>query len=62
MAEPAHGLGGLKYDPTKKSRPPEMNVFFALIGIVIVFEILNRLNGTSFLFNMQANVATLFNQ
>jgi inositol transport system permease protein len=29
---------------------------------VLVFELLNRLNGTSFLFNMRDNVDTLFNQ
>ena len=62
MAQPSHGLGGLKYDPTKKTRSPEWNVFFALIGIVVIFEILNRLNGGSFLFNMQDKIPTLFNE
>ena len=33
-----------------------------LIFIVLVFEILNRINGTSFLFNMRDNVDSLFNQ
>src|ERR1700712_1475104 len=61
-SQPAAGLGGLKYDATKRTRAPEWNVFFALIFIVVVFEVLNRINGTSFLFNMRDNVAGLFNQ
>lgn len=59
---PAAGLGGLKYDPAKRTRAPEWNVFAALVLIVIVFEILNRMNGTSFLFNLRDNVPGLFNQ
>ncbi|MFN5995554.1 MAG: ABC transporter permease [Paracoccaceae bacterium] len=62
MAEAAHGLGGLKYDPTKKTRAPEWNVFGALVLIVVIFEILNRMQGGSFLFNMRDNVDALFNQ
>lgn len=62
MAGAAHGVGGLKYDSAKKSRPQELNVFIALIGIVLIFEILNRLNGSSFLFNVRDNVPGLFNQ
>ncbi len=61
-SRPAVGLGGLKYDPSKRTRAPEWNVFAALVFIVIVFEILNRINGTSFLFNMRDNVDSLFNQ
>ena len=61
MAE-QHGLGGLKYDPTKRARAPEWNVFAALVVMILVFEILNRLNGTSFLFNMQDKIPTLFNE
>jgi inositol transport system permease protein len=62
MAQPAQGVGGLKYDPTKKARAPEWNVFIALVVMVVVFELLNRLNGGSFLFNMRHNVSSLFNQ
>jgi inositol transport system permease protein len=58
----SHGLGGLKYDPTKRTRAPEWNVFLALVGIVLVFELLNRLQGGSFLFNMRDNVDAIFNQ
>lgn len=62
MAEATHGLGGLKYDPAKRTRAPEWNVFGALILIVLIFEILNRLNGGSFLFNTRDNVDAIFNQ
>ena len=62
VSQATHGLGGLKYDPTKRARPQELNVFLALVLIVFVFEVLNRINGTSFLFNMRDNVDTLFNQ
>jgi inositol transport system permease protein len=62
MAEAAHGLGGLKYDPAKKARAPEWNVFGALVLIVVIFEVLNRLQGGSFLFNTRDNVDALFNQ
>jgi inositol transport system permease protein len=62
MAEAAHGLGGLTYDPAKRTRAPEWNVFGALILIILVFEVLNRLQGGSFLFNMREGVDTLFNQ
>ncbi len=62
MAEATHGLGGLKYDPAKKARPQEVNVFIALVGIVIAFELLGRLLiGDSFLFNTRENVDGLFN-
>lgn len=44
MAEATHGLGGLKYDPAKRTRAPEWNVFGALVLIVLIFEILNRFN------------------
>ncbi len=62
MTEATHGLGGLKYDPSKRTRAPEWNVFGALILIVLVFEVLNRLQGGSFLFNMRDNVDAIFNQ
>jgi inositol transport system permease protein len=62
VAEPTHGLGGLKYDPTKKARPPELNVFIAFIIIVVVFELLGRLiMGESFLFNTREGVEGIFN-
>ena len=61
MSQPAQGLGGPNYDQSKKAWPSELNILAALIGIVLVFEVLNRINGTSFLFSMQENATTLFN-
>ncbi|HQY73337.1 MAG TPA: ABC transporter permease [Aestuariivirga sp.] len=63
MAQATHGVGGLKYDASKRARPPELSVFVALLLIVATFEILGRLViGDSFLFNTRENVAGLFNQ
>jgi inositol transport system permease protein len=63
VAQTTHGIGGLTYDASKRARPPELNVFVALLLIVAVFEILGRLIiGDSFLFNTRENVAGLFNQ
>lgn len=63
MAQATHGVGGPKYDASKRARPPELNVFVALLLIVAVFEILGRLViGDSFLFNTRENVTGLFNQ
>jgi len=63
MAQSSHGIGGLTYDPSKRTRPPELNVLAALILIVIAFEVLGRvLMGDSFLFNTRDNIDTLFNE
>lgn len=63
MAKSSHGIGGLAYDPAKRSRAPEWNVFTALVLIVAAFEILGRaFLGDSFLFNTRDNVDTLFNE
>jgi inositol transport system permease protein len=62
MADAVHGVGGLTYDTKKRAFPPEMNVLLALIGITLIFEILNRINGGSFLFNTREGVDTLFNE
>jgi inositol transport system permease protein len=63
VAQATHGVGGLKYDASKRARPPELSVFVALMLIVATFEILGRLViGDSFLFNTRENVAGLFNQ
>ena len=62
MAQATHGVGGLKYDASKRARPPELSVFVALLLIVATFEILGRLViGDSFLFNTRENVDALFN-
>jgi inositol transport system permease protein len=62
MADAAHGVGGLTYDAKKRAFPPEMNVLLALVGITLIFEILNRINGGSFLFNTREGVDALFNE
>lgn len=62
MAQTTHGIGGLAYDPTRKARPPELNVFIALLLIVAAFEAYGRLFlGDSFLFNTRPNVDAIFN-
>ncbi|MBK8438738.1 MAG: ABC transporter permease [Rhodobacter sp.] len=62
MAESTHGTGGLKYDPKKKARPPELNVFIALVLLVVTFEVLGwLLYRDSFLFNTRDNVDSFFN-
>lgn len=63
MAKSSYGIGGLAYDPAKRTRAPEWNVFTALVLIVAAFEILGRVFlGDSFLFNTRDNVDTLFNE
>ncbi len=50
MAQANQGVGGVAYDATKRTWPNEVNVFFALVLIVAIFEILGRLiHGDSFL-------------
>ena len=62
MAHSSHGVGGLTYDPAKKSRPPELNVLMALVLITTAFEVIGRVfMGDSFLFNTRDTVDTLFN-
>ena len=55
MADTSQGIGGLKYDKSKRAWPNEFNIFFALIIIVLIFEALGQLlpymNGQSMLFD-----------
>jgi inositol transport system permease protein len=62
MARTEHGVGGVSYDASRRARAPEWNVFLALIAMILIFELLNRLHGGSFLFNMRQNVDALFNE
>ncbi len=63
MADTEHGVGGVTYDQSKRTRPQELNVFFALVLIVVVFEALGwLLMNDSFLFNTRDNVDGLFNE
>lgn len=61
MAKNEAGIGGLTYDKSRRTWPNELNVFFALVAIIFIFEILNRIDGGSFLFNMR-DTGGLFNQ
>jgi inositol transport system permease protein len=57
------GVGGLSYDASKRTRPQELNVLFALFLIVAIFETLGRFTlGESFLLNSRPDVDTLFNE
>src|SRR5689334_23438232 len=47
---------------SRRAWPNELNILLALLIIMAIFELLNRLNGTSFLFNMRANLPALFNE
>ena len=47
---------------TRRKVPAEVGVFMALVLITIVFELLNRWKGGSFLFNTRDNLDTVFNQ
>lgn len=63
MSQSNHGLGGLKYDASKRARPQELNVLLALVIIIVAFELLGRFFvGDSFLFNTRDDVGTLFNE
>lgn len=62
MSETTHGIGGLTFDTSKRSWPPEAGVAIALVLITAIFEILGRvLYGDSFLFNTRDDVDALFN-
>ncbi|MEG9862704.1 MAG: ABC transporter permease [Parvularculales bacterium] len=61
-----HGVGGLKYDKSKRAWPNELNVFFALVLIVLAFEALGQIlpymNGQSMLFDFnEARDGTILN-
>lgn len=66
MADTSHGVGGLKFDAKKRSWPNEINIFFALIIIVAIFEILGQtlpyMNDQSFLFDTRDRFDSIFNE
>lgn len=66
MADTSHGTGGLTFDKTKRSLPGEINIFLALIIIVVIFEVLGQalpyMNGQSFLFDTQDRFDSIFNE
>lgn len=63
MAKAAQGTGGQKFDASKKHWPNEVNVFAALVIIVIIFEVLGAvLMGQSFLFDSAGRFDSIFNE
>ena len=66
MSDTKHGTGGLKFDEKKRSWPNELNIFFALILIIIVFEVLGQtlpyMNDQSFLFDTRDRFDSIFNE
>src|SRR5687768_4937616 len=62
MTQSAQAGAGFDRRAARRAWPNEVNILVALIIIVAIFELLNRLNGGSFLFNTRANVASLFNE
>lgn len=66
MSDTSHGTGGLAFDKKKRALPGELNIFIALIVIVVVFEILGQvlpyMKNQSFLFDTQDRFDTIFNE
>lgn len=63
MSDTTHGIGGLKFDKSKRSWPNEVNVFIALVALIIVFEALGAwLMGQSFLFDSNGRFDSIFNE
>ena len=66
MSDTSHGTGGLKFDASKRTWPNELNIFFALIIIIVIFEILGQslpyMNGQSFLFDSRDRFDSIFNE
>ncbi len=66
MTDTSHGIGGLTFDKSKRSWPNEMNILFALIIIIVIFEIMGQalpyMNGQSFLFDTRGRFDTIFNE
>ncbi|MBU4528074.1 MAG: ABC transporter permease [Hoeflea sp.] len=63
MAEVSHGIGGLKFDASKRTWPNELNIFAALVLIILVFEALGALLlGQSLLFDSAGRFDSIFNE
>ena len=63
MAENVHGTGGLTFDASKRQWPNEVNIFGALVLIVLIFEGLGALlMGQSFLFDSKDRFDSIFNE
>ncbi len=63
MAQADQGVGGVAYDTSRRTWPNELNILFALVLIVVIFETLGRVFlGESFLLNSQPEAKTFFNE
>jgi inositol transport system permease protein len=63
MAESTHGIDALAFDASKRIWPNELNVFGALVLIILIFEALGELLiGKSFLFDTQGRFGSIFNE
>lgn len=66
MTDTSQGTGGLTFDKSKRSWPNEMNILFALIIIIVIFEVLGQvlpyMNNQSFLFDTSGRFDTIFNE
>lgn len=65
MSNTSLGTGGLTFDKKKRALPGELNIFFALIIIVVIFEILGQtlpyMKDQSFLFDTRDRFDSIFN-
>lgn len=66
MSDNSDGTGGLTFDKSKRQWPNELNVFGALILIIVIFEVLGQIlpymNGQSLLFDTRDRFDTIFNE
>lgn len=63
MADTQHGTGGLTFDKSRRAWPNEVNVFAALILMILIFEGLGAwLMGQSFLFDSKDRFDSIFNE
>ena len=63
MSDQSDGTGGLTFDKSKRSWPNELNVFGALILIIVIFEILGAIfMQQSLLFDTNDRFDSIFNE
>lgn len=66
MSDTSQSTGGLSFDRSKRQWPNELNVFGALILIIVIFEILGQvlpyMNGQSLLFDTRDRFDSIFNE
>ena len=63
MSDKSESTGGLTFDKSKRNWPNELNVFGALILIVIIFEVLGAIfMGQSLLFDTNDRFDSIFNE